>query len=363
MDEDLKIGSIIKKIFGLEQKELILLLFFLAIFIFCIYSLIIILIEEKNLFKQLKKYKIIKKYKQEILLILILPIIFLILVCLGLIEFESWLGFFGGYFGVLGAFGAVWYQKSLDNEAVIKSMELYSDYIAKNVFNILEKNSLELLDVFTNLNGFEEIYKNKDINKIKEEFNIINIELINSNLSIILSNNKFFTLLNLKEKLDNIIYYINKLEKDKTKGNIYTPLITEIKLILKDNEDKEKKQYFLKKYKILQSLKYISENLYYFGLLEFLKFDEKKFLLEHKYLVENILNTFSNKKVSKLEVLKCYRSLFSDISIQVTLISGNIQAVKKIYNSDFSDYLDKVLNLINSMIDIYEDIEKLKSTN
>lgn len=51
MDEDLQIDSIIKKLFGLEQKEFILLLFFLAIFIFCIYSLIVILIEEKKLLK------------------------------------------------------------------------------------------------------------------------------------------------------------------------------------------------------------------------------------------------------------------------------------------------------------------------
>ena len=87
-------------------------LFFLAIFIFCIYSLIVILVEEKNLLKQLEKYKIIEKHKQEIFLILILPIIFLIIVCFGLIELESWLGFFGGYFGVLGAVVAVYLQSN-----------------------------------------------------------------------------------------------------------------------------------------------------------------------------------------------------------------------------------------------------------
>lgn len=76
MNDTIKINDIIKKLFGLEQKELALLLFFLSIFTFSIYALIVILIEEKKLLKHLKKYKIIEKHKQEILLILILPIIF-----------------------------------------------------------------------------------------------------------------------------------------------------------------------------------------------------------------------------------------------------------------------------------------------
>ncbi|RGN00747.1 hypothetical protein [Fusobacterium mortiferum] len=116
MNDTIKINDIIKKLFGLEQKELALLLFFLSIFTFSIYALIVILIEEKKLLKHLKKYKIIEKHKQEILLILILPIIFLILVCFGLIELDSWLGFFGGYFGVLGTFGAVWWQLENDKK-------------------------------------------------------------------------------------------------------------------------------------------------------------------------------------------------------------------------------------------------------
>lgn len=153
MKEVVKINNIVKKIFGLEQKEFILLLFFLAIFVFCIYSLIVILIEEKNLFKQLKEYKIIEKHKQEILLILILPIIFLILVCFGLIEFEGWLGFFGGYFGVLGAFGAVWWQtektneleKNLSKEEYVFFLKYIKCQIEKNLWEFDEKKNALIL--------------------------------------------------------------------------------------------------------------------------------------------------------------------------------------------------------------------------
>lgn len=155
MNDTIKINDIIKKLFGLEQKELVFLLFFLAIFVFCIYSLIVILIEEKNLFKQLKKYKIIEKHKQEIFLILILPIIFLILVCFGLIDFNSWLGFFGGYFGVLGAIGAIYLQSYEEKRIKIKNIKLYINFILdcnlKNFYSNIESEIISLFIINTNI--------------------------------------------------------------------------------------------------------------------------------------------------------------------------------------------------------------------
>lgn len=358
MDEDLKIGSIIKKLFGLEQKELILLLFFLAIFIFCIYSLIIILIEEKNLFKQLKKYKIIEKHKQEIFLILILPIIFLIMVCFGLIKFDSWIGFFGGYFGVLGAIGAIWYQKSLDNEAAINGIELYTNYIVENLSKKFEENYMSFLTVFTTLNGYDKIYSIEEIAKRKKDFNIINTDIITSNLSIILSNKKFITLLSLKEKLDNLNYYIVKLEEDNSKGNIYEPLMKDLDNLLKNDKNTNKiAENFSEKIKELTFLSSVllRLNVDYYG--KSLQFKEEEIIPKYKFLVQNIKEAFNNKK--NINILQCYIQCITNIAEIILFFNGNLR-MKKL---EYYYYLRNTLNLINIMIGICEDIEKLKSTN
>lgn len=353
MDEDLKIDSIIKKLFGLEQKEFVLLLFFLAIFTFCIYALIVILVEEKSLLKELKKYKIIEKYKQEILLILILPIIFLILVCFGFIEFEGWLGFLGGYFGVLGAVGAIWYQKYLENKVTINNMELYTDYTIKNFSEKFENNYMAFLVVFANLEGCDFLYRTEEITKRKKTFQPINVDIINSNFSIILSNKKFIKLLNLKEKLDNLNYYIVELENDITKGEIFSPLVKNLNDFLENNMLASEDFFELKKELIC--LRHILSrlNLNYYDST--INFEENEILSKYRPFIEDVKKAFKDK--NNILVLKSYEYFVANITKIILIINQKIE-VRKFYY-----YTYNLLNLINIMISIYEDIEKLKSTN
>lgn len=263
-------NDIIKKLFGLKQKELILLLFFLTIFVFLIYSLIVILIEEKKLFKQLKKYKIIEKHKQEILLILILPIIFFILVCFGLIKFESWLGFFGGYFGVLGAFGAVWWQlyeekrKKKKELLLLNNENLYSFLISTKeisckffiICSTFLKNisngdyviySQEMFNYDKEI--FLDLFKNNNI-KVKRyillvidlfsTFVLKDIKLLEKNKKIDFNENRFYL-----EQLE-IFFYLNK----------------ELEILIKKIEDKHIDLYSEDFIKIItKHLDFIEKNI------------------------------------------------------------------------------------------------------
>ncbi len=280
MDEDLKIGSIIKKLFGLEQKELILLLFFLAIFIFCIYSLIVILVEEKNLLKQLEKYKIIEKHKQEIFLILILPIIFLIIVCFGLIELESWLGFFGGYFGVLGAVVAVYLQSYEEKKKKLENATLYIKFILEfNYKRNFENNiQFELIKIFT-LEG--------EIISISDEYN----HFLNFNENEIQNNISSYIELGILEKIYELIslikcftYHYNYWYKNS--NDFYSKILSlEKKLNLKQKNLQLKFKYI---YNIVKEFSKINETYNSIEYGEFYKsklyfFKSKKNNLESNY--------------------------------------------------------------------------------
>lgn len=301
----------------------------------------------------------IKKNLKVILVLLLIPIIFIVILeCFSeKITVDGWLGFLGGYFGVLGAVGAIWYQKSLDNEAAINGIELYTNYIVENLSKKLEENYMSFLTVFATLNGYDKIYSIEEIAKRKKDFNIINTDIITSNLSIILSNKKFITLLSLKEKLDNLNYYIVKLEEDNTKGNIYEPLMNDLDNLLKNDKNTNKiAENFSEKIKELTFLSSVllRLNVNYYG--KSLQFKEEEIIPKYKFLVQNIKKAFNNKK--NIYILQCYIQCITSIAEIILFFNGKLR-MKKL---EYYYYLRNTLNLINIMIGIYEDIEKLKST-
>lgn len=300
----------------------------------------------------------IKKNWKMVLTLSLFPIIFI-----GILEYfseeitvDGWLGFIGGYFGILGAVGAIWYQKSLDNEAAIKSMELYTNYIVESLFYKLENEYIFLITTFATLDGYNESYEIGEITKRKKDFNIINTDIINSNLSIILSSQKFIILLSLKEKLDNLNYYVMKLEENNTKGDIYYPLIASIDEILKNNDLVP--ESLAEIVEELRDLNFILFNLNIGYFTKSIKFDEK-ITAKYKYLVSNIIKAFNNKNKTNLDLLKCYEQCIGNIARIIFLINRKFQ----LKTSEYYYYMYNLLNLINIMINIYKDIEKLKSTN
>lgn len=46
---------------------------------------------------------------------------------------DGWLGFFGGYFGVLGAIGTVWWQLNEGKNSEIKGLLFYITSVLKKI--------------------------------------------------------------------------------------------------------------------------------------------------------------------------------------------------------------------------------------
>jgi hypothetical protein len=313
----------------------------------------------------------IKKNWKIVLILALFPIIFIgiLKLCIKYLpgemigSIDGWLGFLGGYFGVLGAVGAIWYQKNLDLKNDIEKIELYSSYITQELFKILEKNSISLIDNFLNKFGSEDNtnkknnhLKNKEIYKIKKDFEIINKDIVNSNLSIILSNKKFIFLLILINKLDDLQYYITLLEENKSMNNIHKQLIDIIDTKLYEN--KEKYTLYIK---LKEELWFIERLLFKLEINIFkkpLNLKNKDILPKYKFLVNDIIRTFNKKNITNFDILKCYRGCLYELNnIIFNMLDNNF-----IQTDNCWYYYQKVLNLINSILDIYLIIEKLKST-
>ena len=295
----------------------------------------------------------IKKNLKVIIVLLLIPIIFI-----GILEsfsekitVDGWLGFLGGYLGVLGAVGAIWYQKNLDTKVAIKNIEIYSDYIYKTLYSRLESNSIKIITTFIPLSN---IKIDEDIYKLKNDFNIINSEIINSNLEIILSNDKFFPLLSLKDELNDFFYYINLLEENKLSKDSFYELISNIrKEFAKYPNSNIIIENLISLDSILMDLK---SNIF----LEQLNFKRKDLSNYLSSLVDEITKVFANDKKTILDVLKCYQTCIYNLDSIVTLVTiSNDSEI----NRKLQYYYNINLRLINTIIAIYEDIDKLKSTN
>lgn len=315
--------------------------------------------------------ELIKKNWRILLSLLSFPIIFIgiLKICIKYLpgemigSIDGWLGFLGGYFGVLGAIGAIWYQKNLDLKKDIEKIELYSNYITQELFKILEKNSISIVENFldtfeseNDTNKKNNYLKNKEIYKIKKDFEIINKDVVNSNLSIILSDKKFIFLLILINKLDDLQYYITLLEENKNMNNIHKQLID----IIDTNLIKNKEKYTL--YIKLEEELWFIENLLLKLQINILKkpliLKNKDISPKYKFLVNDIIRTFNKKDITNLDILNCYKMCLYELDHIIFNMSNNdfIQT----YNC--WRYYQKVLNLIDVILDIYLIVEKLKST-
>lgn len=315
--------------------------------------------------------KFIKENYKTIITLILTPFIFIILfkICIKYLPGEiigtidGWLGFFGGYIGILGAVGAIWYQKNLDSKNDIEKINLYNSYITKRLFEILERNSISLIENFLNNFGLkvsedkkENSIKNKNIYKIKKDFEILNKDVINSNLSIILSDKNFISLLILVNKLDDLKHYITLLEENKILNNIAEQLVN----IINTNLIKNKKKYDL--YTKLKEELYFIERLLFdleiTAILGRLNLKNRDVPQKYKFLVERIITTLNKKDITNLDILKCYRECLYELKDIIFNMTNNnfIQT----YNCYY--YHQTVLDLTNTILDIYIIIEKLKST-
>ena len=233
----------------------------------------------------------------------------------------------------------------------IKNIEIYSDYIYKTLYSRLESNSIKIITTFIPLSN---IKIDEDIYKLKNDFNIINSEIINSNLEIILSNDKFFPLLSLKDELNDFFYYINLLEENKLSKDSFYELISNIrKEFAKYPNSNIIIENLISLDSILMDLK---SNIF----LEQLNFKRKDLSNYLSSLVDEITKVFANDKKTILDVLKCYQTCIYNLDSIVTLVTiSNDSEI----NRKLQYYYNINLRLINTIIAIYEDIDKLKSTN
>lgn len=211
---------------------------------------------------------------------MILPIIFLILVCFGLIEFDSWLGFFGGYFGVLGAVVAVYLQSYEEKKKKLENAISYIKFILEfNYKRNFENNiQFELIKIFT-LEG--------EIISISEEYNYF----LNFNENEIQNNISTYIELGILEKIYELIslikcftYHYNYWYKNS--NNFYSEILSlEKKLNLKQKNLQLKFKYI---YNIVKELSEINEIYNSIEYGEFYKsklhfFNSKKSNLENNY--------------------------------------------------------------------------------
>ncbi len=332
-------NDIIKKLFGLEQKELALLLFFLVIFIFLIYSLALIFIERIFLSKQLKKYKITEKYKQEILLMLILPILFLILVCFGLIEVESWLGFLGGYFGVLGAIFAINWENEYKKIQTEENLTFYIEYICQNLIPIVEEKSTYIVEHYLPIQNYD--YEELTLEGFNEEdFDIIRTEIINNNLFSIISNKNFKYILDIKKNIEEIQWYTKYLSQN---------------FISKDEINKINWNNVIECYISLEKiLETFNTNTQFYFLdkeITLLNHKDESIIKEYNDLINNINIRLSKPTINSIDILVCYSYWLDKMN---ELLSWLL--IKKDINLKVYNYFKNCSNLVNSLINLHNNL-------
>ena len=101
------------------------------------------------------------KRNWKIIFLLLFPIIFI-----GILEYfleevtaGGWLGFLGGYFGALGAFGAVWWQLESEKRQKNLQYKIFLEYLLKIINNNLDIN---ISSILLNLYSYNSFVDEKD---------------------------------------------------------------------------------------------------------------------------------------------------------------------------------------------------------
>ena len=309
--------------------------------------------------------ELIKKNWRILLALLLFPIIFI-----GILKFcikylpgemigsiDGWLGFLGGYFGVLGAVGAIWYQKEIEENTALKNLNLYSEYISNKLIPIFEKEFLIILRHYLPTSNYN-FYNIQKFNFNK--FDIIDSEIIDKYLPLIIANQHISDVLELKVKIKEIKNYMKYLESSLIVRSDFFEFITE-------QEDKDFYKYYFNLDEILTILSRNISDLYYEkNILEKdvffnqIKFDKKNIAQTYYPLIDEIERICQKSNVTFLDLLYCYICWLSEFT--------NLLYMKNFYknnqlNNKYYMYFSSCLDFAFAIEDSYKILLNLKNNN
>lgn len=155
--------------------------------------------------------KFFKSKISIIILLLSFPIIFILIfkLCIKYLpgemigSIDGWLGFLGGYIGVLGAVGTVWWQLESEKRQKNLQYKIFLKYLLKSINNNLDINISSVLLKLYSYNSF--VDEKEDLFYFTKLDNM----LIQNYLSLFIEKNHT-SILELKDFLDKFSYYQEK---------------------------------------------------------------------------------------------------------------------------------------------------------
>lgn len=275
-------NKLIIKIFGLEYNELVLVIFFNIIFFFIAYSIIVIFFTKNYIYK----------YKKIIIFLSIFPLFFLLLSIFNFFQIGEWLGFLGGYLGVIGTVFSVLWQNEMKEKEKRKQLNKYIEYIFQENIQRIDSNFKNYQEYFYDQYRELLFIENIEVRKNKFLFMNFNDSFIENNFEYILTleNSKYIIQLYNTIKEINKLLHIFLLSCEKREKDFleYFEYLEKREMFIKEIEDSSKQPYneytkelFPNGLKI--NIKSIFDdyscmlflNSRYFGNLKFLDIDSK----------------------------------------------------------------------------------------
>lgn len=230
-------NEVIKKVFNLEYSEVLLVVFFSLICSFLIWAIIII-VEER--------IKVIK-HKKTIVLLSLFPSFFLLLVYFNIFKLEEWLGFLGGYFGVVGTIYTVIWQNNESKREKYSQIDNHIKYIVKENFSRFNSNMVIFQKYLYKKYKYK--FHNESLEVRKDKFSFINFNdsFIENNLEYILTledSNQILQLYNIIKELNKTLYlFLESCEKREKEFLIYFEYSNEGERFKKNLSDFIKQPY------------------------------------------------------------------------------------------------------------------------
>lgn len=189
-------NEIFKELWNLNAKQTFLLVTFIIELLFLAYAFLVYCYE-KN--KTLKLIIFIKKNIFLLILLLTIPeiLLFLVFILKDTFSLDGWFSFLGGYFGVIGAIGGIWWQLNEEKKSEIQGLLFYiKDILEDNLKNCTEKYIFE-----TNNQAVSVLWMP---NYQKIELKLKNFDLSKEDILLLYKHN-YRNLIILNKKIDEII--------------------------------------------------------------------------------------------------------------------------------------------------------------
>lgn len=318
--------------------------------------------------------KEIKKHWGVILMLIIgVPFIFILLLKFiyafvpgdEIGEPGDWISFAGGYLGVIGAVGAVWWQMRKEEKDEIRGLLYYIKDILeynKNNYTLeyMEKINSQALSLksFRENTAFEVILKDLDLSKVDKlllyKHRYINFIKLDDKIKKAISSYNFTT----KEK--NIFEKIEKYIKENKEGDT---ILSELEIILNitlkisriysySDSRKEIKEWIDNLKSINAEILKLDKKMIKDFIIHFIPNGDERITFYEKI----IYSSCTDAKDIKEKYLVCLRFLYGGIAIyeeNYEIIMKNVLEKKEYLFSD--DYE----NLISEISEEYEKLEKI----